>query len=292
LGDAIYANPLLLGFAWQKGWIPLSCESLIRAIELNGIMVEKNRLAFDWGRTIAHRGAQAVAPELNEAQTTAHVIPMPETLDQLVERNVRWLTAYQNRAYAQKFRDAVDRVRQKEAQIDGGRGLRLTRTVAKNLAKLMAYKDEYEVARLYVDPVFMDKLRAQFEGEPGKDYALHFHLAPPLFSKKDEHGRLVKRKYGPWVLGAFRVLARLKGLRGTALDPFGRTMERRQERELVREYFELIDEWAVGLTSANLAAAIELAGVPDDIRGFGHVKERNVQAARVRRAELLASYRV
>jgi indolepyruvate ferredoxin oxidoreductase len=155
----------------------------------------------------------------------------------------------------------------------------------------MAYKDEYEVARLYVDPAFTQKLREQFEGEPGKDYQVHFHLAPPLLAKRNDKGELMKRQYGPWMMSAFKVLARLKALRGTPLDLFGRTEERRQERELIRDYFALLDEFDRTLTEDRLAVAMELANLPDDIRGFGHVKERNLKAAQARRATLLENYR-
>lgn len=291
LGDAIYANPLLLGYAWQKGWVPLSYESLLRAIELNGITIEKNVSAFEWGRAAAHHGAAAIAPDQGKKEATATVISMPETLDKTIARNTQWLTDYQNAAYARRYTDAVQLIRERESALSGGKALRLTRAVARNLAKLMAYKDEYEVARLYVDPVFTEKLRTQFEGEPGKDYQLNFHLAPPLFTKRNDQGQLVKKKFGPWVMSVFKVLAAMKGLRGTALDVFGKTQERRHERELVREYFELVQELAGGLTEQNLAAALELANLPDDIRGFGHVKEKNLLAARERRGGLLENYR-
>ncbi|PLC51375.1 indolepyruvate ferredoxin oxidoreductase [Pollutimonas subterranea] len=291
LGDAIYANPLLLGYAWQKGWIPLSYESLLGAINLNGVMVEKNLAAFEWGRAAAHHGAQAIAPELADKKVAATVIAMPETLDSILQRNTQWLTQYQNAAYAARYVDAVNRIRMKEASLSSAKSVRLTSAVATNLAKLMAYKDEYEVARLYVDPAFTDKLRKQFEGEPGRDYQLHFHLAPPLFSRRNDKGELVKKKFGPWVMSVFKVLARLKGLRGTAFDVFGKTAERRQERQLVREYLELVNELSESLTEQNLAVAIELARLPDDIRGFGHVKEKNLLGAQARRTELVNSYR-
>lgn len=291
LGDAIYANPLLLGFAWQQGWVPLSHESLKRAIELNGVMVEKNLAAFEWGRAAAVHGADALSPRPNDTAGATQVVSMPESLDALIARNVRHLTGYQNAAYARRYQNAVERVRAKEAALPSSRNLPLTRAVARNLAKLMAYKDEYEVARLYVDPAFKDKLRQQFEGEPGKDYQLHFHLAPPLLAKRNDRGELVKRKYGPWVMSAFNVLARMKGLRGGPLDVFGRTDERRKERALVAAYFDLVDEFAETLSAANADAAVELAKLPDDIRGFGHVKERNLLAAEARRAKLLHEYR-
>ncbi|TEA79791.1 indolepyruvate ferredoxin oxidoreductase family protein [Allopusillimonas ginsengisoli] len=302
LGDAIYANPLLLGYAWQKGWVPLSQESLLRAIELNGVMVDKNLAAFEWGRAVAHLGADAVAPELpasasiqaqeaSRGDTHRRIIAMPEALDTLIDRQAQRLADYQNKAYARQYRNAIQRIREKESSLTSGQAGRLTRAVANNLAKLMAYKDEYEVARLYTDPEFTRKLREQFEGEPGKDYTLRFHLAPPLLARKNEKGELVKRSYGPWMMRAFGMLARLKALRGTPLDVFGRTAERRMERQLMQEYFALVDEFCRSLSERNLAIALELASLPDDIRGFGHVKDKNVLAAQARRSELLQQYR-
>src|SRR5690606_38976125 len=187
------------------------------------------------------------------------------TLDAVVERGIQWLTGYQNAAYARRYAAAVEQVRAKESGLASGKGLRLTRAVAVNLAKLMAYKDEYEVARLYTDPAFTEKLRAQFAGEPGRDYRLHFHLAPPLLAKRNDKGELVKKKYGSWVMTVFKALARMKGLRGTALDVFGRTAERRQERQLIDDYLALINEFDACLTDGRLAVAIELANLPQDI---------------------------
>ena len=287
MGDAIYANPLLLGYAWQKGWVPLSYQSLTRAIELNGVMVDKNLAAFEWGRAAAHLGAKAITP----AQPIAKVHALPQTLDNVIEQNISWLTDYQNADYAERYQEAVKKIRIREAALPIAKGLRLTHAVARNLAKLMAYKDEYEVARLYVDPAFTEKLKSQFEGEPGKDYQLHFHLAPPLLARKNERGELIKKQYGPWVMSVFKILARMKGLRGTALDIFGKTQERRMERKLIEDYFLLIDELCGSLTDQNLATAIELARLPEDIRGFGHVKEKNLVQVQTRREQLLAHYR-
>ena len=172
-----------------------------------------------------------------------------------------------------------------------GKPLPLTEAAARNLAKLMAYKDEYEVARLYTDPIFLDKLRAQFEGEPGRDYQLNFWLAPPTTAKRDDKGHLVKRRFGPSTMTLFRMLARLKGLRGGPLDIFGKTEERRTERALIGEYRSLLDELSKGLSAANHDTAVALANLPDDIRGFGHVKENNLKAARGRWEKLLAQFR-
>jgi indolepyruvate ferredoxin oxidoreductase len=292
LGDTIYSNPLLLGFAWQKGWLPLELAHLQRAIELNGVSVEKNQQAFNWGRYVAQHGEAAVrAITKPQGDVQAIVLQMPESLDKVIVAREALLTAYQNAAYAKAYRRAVDRIRVKETELGGGTKLPLTRTVAVNLAKLMAYKDEYEVARLYADPVYLEKLRAQFEGEPGRDYKLNFWLAPPLLAKRDEHGHLVKRRFGPWMLPALRMLARMKGLRGTAFDVFGKTQERRDERRSIAQYVELVDEFCASLDSQRLSAALQLAALPQEIRGFGHVKERNLAAATKKRERLLQAYR-
>jgi indolepyruvate ferredoxin oxidoreductase len=291
LGDSIYANPLLLGFAWQKGWLPVSHVALVRAIELNGVSVEKNKLALELGRYLAHHGTQALDSLAGKAAVPV-VLHVPEPLDKTIARLSDLLAAYQNKAYAQRYREAVERVRQKEMSLGAdAKQLPLTRAVARNLAKLMAYKDEYEVARLYSEPVFLDKLRAQFDGEPGKDYKLNFYLAPPMLAKRDDHGRLVKRRFGSWMLPVFRMVARLKAVRGTPLDIFGHTEERRMERQLVADYLALIEEYCRTLTTGRMPVAIELANLPDRIRGFGHVKENNLRPVLERRRVLLEEYR-
>ncbi|WP_199544668.1 indolepyruvate ferredoxin oxidoreductase family protein [Paraburkholderia kururiensis] len=292
LGDAIYTNPFMLGFAWQRGWLPLTHESLVRAIELNGVQVEKNRAAFEWGRLAAHDLAtvRKLAGETAADASAAKVVTLhtPKSLDTLIERRTAFLTAYQNAAYAARYRRLVDEVRAAETTLDAGDAqMPLTEAVAKNLHKLMAYKDEYEVARLYADPAFVEKLKQNFEG----DWKLNFYLAPPSFSKKDASGHLVKKQYGPWVLPAMRMLAKLRVLRGTALDPFGRTGERRTERALIGEYEALVCELLRGLNAQNRALAVELASLPDGIRGYGHVKEHNLKAVRTKWATLLAKWR-
>jgi len=292
LGDAIYANPLLLGFAWQKGWIPLHEASLKRAIELNGVKVKENHQAFAWGRQLAHQGVKVKAQPLVRAENLqpASVTAFPESLDALVTRHQQRLTAYQNEQWAQRYKQAIDQLRSLETRVHRDERLPLTRAAATNLAKLMTYKDEYEVARLYTDPAFLDKLRQEFEGEPGKDYQLHFHLAPPLFSKRNEQGELIKRQFGPRTMTLFRIMARFKWLRGTALDIFGYTHERRQERALIQDYFAMLDEFSRSLTPSRHAIAIELASLPDDIRGFGHIKEASLQQVAKRRATLWEQY--
>lgn len=285
LGDTIYSNPLLLGFAWQKGWLPLELASLTRAIELNGVAVEKNVLAFNWGRFVAQNGAG----DLLKSTQHAVIVKMPESLENVIATREALLAAYQSEAYARSYRDVVERIREKEKLLNAK--LPLTRAVAVNLAKLMAYKDEYEVARLYADPAYLDKLREQFEGEPGRDYKLMFHLAPPLFAKRDEHGHLVKQRFAAWMLPAFRVLAKMKGLRGTSFDVFGKTEERRTERRMIADYIALVDEFVATLDAQRCDAALKLAKLPDEIRGFGHVKERNIAAVAKKRERLIESYR-
>ena len=303
LGDTLYANPLLLGYAWQKGWIPLKGDSLRRAIQINGVMVENNLSAFEWGRRAAQEGVELAVPA-----EPARVLAMPETLDQIIERNVQWLTAYQNRAYAERYRHAVSALRKKEAETlaraggaHGGESsgnaprdflrLPLTEAVAHNLAKLMAYKDEYEVARLYTDPAFLEQLRETFEGEPGQDYQVRFHLAPPRLARRDEDGHPKKSAYGPWMFKAMKLLARMRGLRGSALDFFGKTGERRRERQWVEDYFALVEEFRNSLDDARMSTALELARLPETIRGYGHIKETAMDAAEARREALLQQYR-
>ncbi len=275
MGDSIATNLFLLGFAFQKGLLPLSEASLMRAIELNGVAIAANQKAFRWGRR--------AAVDLNAVERVAVpaqpvLLKMPETLKGLLKTRVAFLTEYQNADYARQYETLVEEVRQTEQSL--GQGDKLARAVAKSLFKLMAYKDEYEVARLYTDGKFVEKLRQQFDGE----LTLKFNLAPPLLSKKDRNGHLVKTEYGSWMFRAFKLLARFKGLRGTAFDPFGRTAERKMERQLIVEYRQLVQSLLVGLTPETLARAIELASLPEKIRGFGHVKEAAVARYRTEMA--------
>ncbi len=285
IGDAIAANPFILGFAWQKGLIPLSQDSILRAIELNGVAVEANKRAFAWGRRAAHdpTGVETrVAPRKVVSLPTA----APD-LETLVERRAAFLTDYQNAAYAQRYRDLVARIAQVE-QARIGKTDALARAVAEGAFKLMAYKDEYEVARLYTNGDFAAKLKERFEGGT----TVKVHLAPPLFARRDPvTGHLQKRAYGPWVLSAFGVLAKLKGLRGTAFDIFGYTKERREERQMVEDYAKQMDSVALNLTAANHEIAVALAKLPERMKGFGHVKEANIAAAKKDEAALLAAFR-
>ena len=282
MGDSLYANPMLLGYAWQKGWLPLAHASLMRAIELNDVAIENNKTAFEWGRRAAHDLAS-----VQKLVSPGQVIEFKkrETVDTLVRRRAAFLTDYQNAAYAGQYQAFVARVQQAESSAVGKTAL--TETVARHLFKLMAYKDEYEVARLHTDRSFLDRVDGMFEG----DFKLNYHLAPPLIAKKNSKGELQKQKFGPAMLTGFRLLAKLRGLRGTALDVFGRTDERKTERALIGEYRTSIEEVIAGLNAGNHATALDIASLPEQIRGYGHVKERNLAAARTRWTALMAKWR-
>ena len=285
LGDSIYTNPMMLGFAWQKGWIPLELASLMRAIELNGVAVANNKLAFEWGRRAANDPA-AVYKLLAPSQVIAFAPRNQQTLDAMVNSRVEFLTLYQNAAYARDYAAFVAKVRAAEQALGHGDKLPLSEAVARYLFKLMAYKDEYEVARLHTDAAFLNKVHAMFEG----DFKLNYHLAPPLLARKNDKGELQKSSFGPWVRVGFRVLASLKGLRGSALDVFGRTEERRTERALIGEYRAEIAAMLPALSAGNRDVAAAFARVPEQIRGYGHVKARHLVAARKQWALLVAQY--
>ncbi len=285
LGDSIYTNPLILGYAWQKGRVPLTHAALMRAIELNGVQVDNNKAAFEWGRRCAHDLASVQA--LFKAQQLIQIVRRP-SLDETVKTRAEFLTGYQDAAYAASYTAFVEKVKAAEAPLGGQVGaLALTEAVARYLFKLMAYKDEYEVARLHTDPAFAAKIGAMFEG----DFKIVHHLAPPALAERNERGELVKQPFGSWMRTAFGVLAKLKGLRGTALDPFGRTAERRMERALIGEYRACIEELLKTLDVGNRALAAEIARIPEDIRGYGHVKERHLKAARLKWQALMARWR-
>jgi indolepyruvate ferredoxin oxidoreductase len=286
IGDSIATNLFMLGYAFQKGLVPVSSEAINKAIELNGAAVKMNQAAFLWGRRTAVDLAaieRLIAPKTDVESTTQ----LSHTLEQTVARRAAFLTGYQDAAYAEKYRNLVERVKQVEStRTKGLTGL--SEAVARYYFKLLAYKDEYEVARLYADPAFMQKIKSQFEG----DYKLHFHLAPPLLAKRDPAtGELRKKEYGTWVFTAFKVLSKLRGLRGTAFDIFGYTQERRMERQLIGEYEATIEELLGKLSSDNHALAVKIAAVPEEIRGYGHIKDRNLGIAKAKEGSLLAAFR-
>ncbi len=281
LGDSIATNLFMLGYAFQKGLIPLGLDAIMQAIALNGVAVAKNQETFAWGRRAAADPGFVEDAARPVVRTTPAAIG---DLGALVEHHARLLTDYQDAAYAARYRAAVQSVAVVEsARLKGMTGL--AETVARTLYRLMAYKDEYEVARLYADPAFRRSLEAQFEG----NYRIEFNLAPPLFAKRDPAtGRLIKRSYGPWLLPVFRVLAKLKWLRGTMLDPFGHTEERRMERRLIVDYESLLRTIIAALTPDNHALAMELAGAAERIRGYGHIKQQSVAQVKATEARLLA----
>ncbi|MBL8535267.1 MAG: indolepyruvate ferredoxin oxidoreductase family protein [Betaproteobacteria bacterium] len=283
-GDAIGANFFMVGAALQKGWLPLSMEAVERAVQLNGVQVAFNLEAIRLGRLWAH-DCSAVDTLLRE-NGFVPVVPVALSLDELVADRAKRLTDYQNEAYAQRFRRTIAKVREAESRAVPGQTA-LTETAVRALHKLMAYKDEYEVARLHTDPAFLKSIEVQFEGTP----TMKFHMAPPLFAKRDPRtGHLMKQQFGPWVFTAFKVLAKFRFLRGTALDIFGRSAERQMERRLIADYESLLDRIAGKLDARNHAAAVELAGIPQTIRGFGHVKEASVAKATETRQRLLTAF--
>src|SRR5690606_4279736 len=340
MGDAIMSNLFILGHAWQQGLVPLSLESIMRAVELNGAAVDANKTAFAWGRlAVIDPAAVAGAAGLvrnaaTEAESAVHELPvlgagewegheagsasapssypdgdelrhvpahasadqavaflpldderLSRSLDELVARRTAFLQDYQNAAYARRYAGLVTRVREAETARAPG-STDLTEAVARYAFKLMAYKDEYEVARLDTSGEFRRKLEQQFEG----DFKLKFHLAPPLLARKDAEGRLVKREFGPWVFTAFKWLAKVRRLRGTPLDIFGYTAERRMERQLVEDYFRTVGGLLDALDAGNVALAAEIASIPEHIRGFGHVKHAHLEKARAREADLLREW--
>ena len=340
MGDAIATNLFILGYAWQKGLVPLSMDSLMRAIELNGAAVEMNKTAFAWGRlAVIDPAAVAEAAGLirnaqTAAEATPHALPMlkageweghewggnaaplaavrnedelrhlpsnaggdnvaflpldderlSRSLDELIARRVAFLTEYQDAEYAKGYAGFVNRVRDAEQSKAPG-STDLTEAVARYAFKLMAYKDEYEVARLYTSGEFLRRVQQQFDG----DYKLKFHLAPPLFAKKNADGQLVKAEYGPWMLTAFKWVAKLRKLRGTKLDVFGYTEERKMERQLIVDYVRTIEGLLPKLDRGNVDLAAEIASIPEHIRGYGHVKEQHLHEAKAREAALLKEW--
>ena len=301
MGDAIATNLLMLGYAWQKGLVPLSFESIMRAVELNGAAVEMNKKAFAWGRMAAQDMAAVQsaagmgnAPKATDFLGNAHQATelafvgegkLSHNLDESIALRAKFLTEYQNNAYAKRYTDFVAKVRAAEQQ-HSHEFTGLSEAVAKYLFKLMAYKDEYEVARLYSSPAFLKQIADTFEGE----IKLHLNLAPPLFAKKDADGHLIKQEFGAWALPAIKTLRHMKFLRGTAFDVFGKTEERKMERALIEDYKQSIEAILPKLTVSNHVQAVQFARLPEHIRGFGHVKEKHVAKVKTQWAELMAKF--
>jgi indolepyruvate ferredoxin oxidoreductase len=287
LGQSIGANMFLVGYAYQLGALPLSAATIEQALELNGEAVAMNVAAFRWGRRAA-ADLQAVEANLPRAEEIDPARKLSQSLDEVVERRVAFLTAYQNARYARRYRSLVDKVKAAEGEKAAGKS-GLADAVARYLFKLMAYKDEYEVARLYADPSFERQVRNELGGEP---LHYHVHLAPPLLARKDpQTGVPRKMTFGPWIFSAFRLMAKFKFLRGTPLDPFGHTAERQTERTLIRDYETLLGEILERLTPENHHLAVGLAAIPEKIRGFGHIKMRNLKTAKADEAALREQFR-
>ena len=288
LGDSIAANLFMVGYAWQRGLIPLSEAALMQAVETNGAAVDFNKKAFLWGRRAAHdlaavqKAAEPVGGD--EAMGSEH---LSETLEETIERRVAFLTGYQDAAYGERYRRLVERAREAERAVAPDRE-DLGWAVAKSYFKLLAIKDEYEVARLFTTGEFEAKLKRQFEG----DFKLKFHLAPPVMNPTDPNtGEPRKKTFGPWMFPVFKLLARLRVLRGTKLDPFAYLSERKRERALIGEFEALMEEVLAGLTPENHATAVELAELPQQVRGYGHVKMNNLQRAKAEETLLLDRFR-
>ena len=289
LGDPIGGNILLMGYAWQAGLVPVGLAALMRAIELNGVALDMNKRAFTLGRlAAADMAALERLDRLGHGREQVVQFSAPLPLAESVAVRSAYLARYQDAAYAARYERAVAAVEQRESGIDPGGARRLSKLVARNLFKVMAYKDEYEVARLHADPAFRAQIAASFEG----DYKLAFHLAPPLLARR-KPGSDVPRKMrlGGWMMPVFGVLAKGKVLRGTPLDPFGYTAERRRERALRERYLAFADLLAASLQPDNLASALALAQLPDAVRGYGHVKLAALERFDAEWERLLALYR-
>ena len=275
LGDSIYANFFLLGAAYQRGLIPLGVDSILEAVALNGVAIEQNQQAFLWGRRyIVDAGAV-----LDEAGLENEYRPerSAETMDEMIDYRSKHLIDYQDQAYADRYLGLVQRVRQFEQDLlhppEAGE-LPLTIAVARTYFGLLAYKDEYEVARLYSSGEFEKALAVQFEG----DYRLRFHLAPPLLTRRDpQTGKPLKREFGSWVLPLFRVLARLRKLRGGKFDVFRFSADRKLELGLINDYERTVERLLATTHPGNFEVAVEIAGLPQQIRGFGHVKQASFE---------------
>jgi indolepyruvate ferredoxin oxidoreductase len=286
-GQSIGANIFLVGYAYQLGAIPLSAAAIERAIELNGEAVAMNRAAFHWGRRAAvdRAAVEALAQPATAKRDAEH---LSESFDEMVERRIKFLTAYQDAAYARDYRALVDKVKVAEAARAPGK-CGLADAVARYLFKLMAYKDEYEVARLYTDGAFEKQVKSEFDGD---NLRLEFHLAPPLLARRDKATGLPRKmSFGAWVLPLFQLLAKMKFLRGTTFDPFGYSLERRTERKLIADYKTMLNEVLANLAPENHHLAVGLAAIPEKIRGFGHIKQRQLQAAKADEAALIEQFR-
>tara|TARA_A100000164_G_scaffold381742_1_gene435108 strand:+ start:1 stop:3567 length:3567 start_codon:yes stop_codon:yes gene_type:complete len=287
MGDSIATNMFMLGFAWQKAWLPLEDIAILKAIELNGISVDFNKRSFLWGR-LAAQDVSHVEKEIKfRAPINDSLFKKPESIEELIKKRCEFLTDYQNESYSKRYTNLIKLVKTSEEKIVGKTtNLELTESVVNYFFKLMAYKDEYEVARLHSNKDFKSKISSMFEG----NYKIYYYLAPPIISKKNLSGHLIKTKFGSWINYVFPLLAKMRFLRGTLFDPFSYTQERRVEKNLIREYENDILSFLPKLDKKNLGIAIEIARLPDQIRGFGHVKEKNLKTTLNRKKNLIHDF--
>ena len=290
LGDTIGANILMLGFAWQLGLVPVSFPAMMRAIELNNVAVQMNQLAFSIGRMAAAdpAGLEALWTQRHAVKPAVSL----DTLDALVADRAARLLAYGGAAYVKRYRALVDSARQAERKLEGAGEERLSRAVATTFYRLLAVKDEYEVARLHSDPAFRAALEAQFEGVAGKDFGVKFNLAPPTVSRTKHGAKPQKKTFGQWMWPVFGMMAKWRGLRGTMLDPFGRTVERRMERELSADYEATMQRAFAILDNVTADDIVKLADLHARVRGYGHVKLANLAAVKRSERELAARLRI
>jgi indolepyruvate ferredoxin oxidoreductase len=287
-GNSVGANIFLVGYAYQLGAIPLAAAAIEQAIELNGEAVDMNKAAFHWGRRAVLEPTEVAALIKPAPETVSDARTLSQSFDEMVARRVAFLTGYQDAAYAARYRRWVEQAKAAEAARAPGKSS-LADAVGRYLFKLMAYKDEYEVARLYADGAFARQVKNEVGGE---NLRLEVHLAPPLLARRDKvTGEPKKMTFGPWIFPLFGLLAKFKFLRGTAFDPFGYSQERKTERALVRDYEIMLEEVLAKLTPENHHVAVGLAAIPEKIRGFGHVKLRHLKAAKADEAALLDQFR-
>ncbi len=278
LGDTVFSNVMMLGFAWQQGLVPLSLDALMRAVELNGVAVDKNKLAFSWGRLAAND------KDYVEQCAGSNIMPEATDLASRIQRHYDFLTRYQNAAYADRYKQQIEAIANAEQTVNGQQAL--TEAVATHLFRLMAYKDEYEVARLYTETDFLKELEHTFSG----DYRVKLHIAPPLLVRGKQGKRPDKIAVGQWGLKMLKVLSKLRGLRGTVLDIFAHSADRKLERRLLADYEVLLKQLEVQLSKENHHLAVKLAELPAEIRGFGEVKEQAALQSETAKEELLKQF--
>jgi len=282
LGDTVFSNVMMLGFAWQRGLLPLSQAALMKAIELNSVAVERNKEAFGWGR-VAAMDVKVITDLLNTGESRVEEVKPEQGLDELTNIRHTHLVNYQNRRWADRYTDLVQQVRKAEETL-GETNQLLTRAVAQQLYRFMAFKDEYEVARLFAETDFMKEVNNTFEG----DFKVHFHLAPPIMNRgTDAQGRPKKRQFGPWMFQAFKLLAKFRVLRGTTIDPFSYSADRKMDRAQLKDYQQLVERIVSELEASNYDTFLQLAELASEVRGYGPVREQAAEAVQEKQSQLI-----